>query len=64
MYKKIAAKLRKYKILFKYILTFLALEYRDASLIIFYLAVLGINIPKMQMNEIILSNKIFLLNHT
>ena len=43
---KSVAKLLKYRILFKDIFTFLGIDYRDASLIIFYLVVIGINTPK------------------
>ena len=35
-------------ILFKNILTFLGLDYRDASLITLYLVVIGISIPKIK----------------
>ena len=47
MYKivsKFVAKLIKYMILFKDILTFLGLDYRDASLTKLYLVVKGISI--------------------
>ena len=45
-------------ILFKDILTFLGLVYRDASLITLYLVVvIGISIKKNQMNRIILTFK-------
>ena len=46
---KFVAKLIKYMILFKDILTLLGLDYRDASLITLYLVVIiGISIPKNQ----------------
>ena len=51
MYKivsKFVAKLIKYMILFKDILTFLGLDYRDASLITLYLVVIGISIKKIR----------------
>ena len=44
---KFVRKLLKYMILFKDILTFLLLDYRDASLIILYLVVIGISTPKI-----------------
>jgi hypothetical protein len=50
MYKivsKFVAKLIKYMILFKDILTFLGLDYRDASLIILYLIEIGISIQRL-----------------
>ena len=40
---KFVAKLFKYRILFKNILIFLGIDYRDASLIILYLVVIGIS---------------------
>ena len=43
---KFVAKLLRYRILFKDILTFLRLDYRDSSLITLYLVVIGISIPK------------------
>ena len=43
---KFFEKLLKYRIMFKDILTFLGLDYRDASLIILYLVVLGTIITK------------------
>ena len=46
--RKFVEKLRKYRILFKDILTFWGLDYRDASLTILYLIVLGISIPKIR----------------
>ena len=46
-------------ILLKDILTFLGLDYRDASLLILYLVVIGISIQKNQMNRIILTYKNF-----
>ena len=45
---KFVAKLLKYRILFKDILTFLELDYRDALLIILYLNVLGISTLKIR----------------
>ena len=45
---KFVAKLLKYSILFKDIKTFLGLDYRDASLIILYLIVIGISSPKIR----------------
>ena len=55
MYKswnKIASKfvenLLKYRIMFKVILTFLGLDYRDASLIISFFDFLGISIPQIR----------------
>ena len=50
---KYVAKLLKYKILFKDILTFLGLDYRDASLIIVYLIVIGISTPKIRSIELL-----------
>ena len=44
---KFVAKLIKYIILFKDIVTFLGLDYRDALLITLYLVVIGISIPKI-----------------
>ena len=44
----------KYRILFKDILTFLGLDYRDSSLIIVDLVVIGISTPKI--NRIIISH--------
>ena len=41
---KFVAKLPKYMILFKGILTFLGLAYRDALLVTLYLVVIGIGI--------------------
>ena len=43
---KIVEKLLKYRIMFKDILTFLGLDYRNASLITLYFVVPGIIIPK------------------
>ena len=40
--RKFIVKLLKYRILFKDILTFLGLDYRNDSLIILYLVVIGI----------------------
>ena len=51
MYKivtKFVAKLIKYMIVFKDILTFLGLEYRDASLITLYLVVIVISIQRIR----------------
>ena len=45
---KFVAKLIKYIILFKEILTFLGLDYRDASLITLYLVVIGSSIKKIR----------------
>ena len=47
---KFVEKLRKYSTMFKDILTFLGLYYRDASPIALYLFVLGIRIPKIRSN--------------
>ena len=44
---KFVAKLLKYRILFKDILKFLIRDYRDASLIIMYLIVIGIRNKKI-----------------
>ena len=44
---KFVAKLLIYRILFKDILTFLELEYRDASLITLYFVVPEFSIPKI-----------------
>ena len=46
--RKFVAKFLKYRILFKDILTFLGLDYRDASLIILYLILIGISNPKIR----------------
>ena len=43
-----AEKLLKYRILFKDILTFLGLNYRDAPLITLYFVVLVISMPKIR----------------
>ena len=43
--------------MFKDILSFLGLDYRVASLITLYFVVLGISIPKNQINRIITSHK-------
>ena len=40
--------LKKYRIMFKDILTLLGLDYRDASLIKIYFVVIGIRIPKIR----------------
>ena len=45
---KYVAKLIKYMILVKDILTFLGLHYRDASLITVYLVVIGISIQRIR----------------
>ena len=45
---KFVAIVQKYKRLFKDILTFLGLDYRDASLITLYLVVIGISIQKIR----------------
>ena len=45
---KFVAKLLKYRILFKDILTFLRHDYRDTSLVTLYLVVIGIIIPKIK----------------
>ena len=50
---KFVAKLLKYIILFQDIVTFIGLDYRDASLITSYLVVILISILKNQMNRII-----------
>ena len=49
--RKLVAKLLKYRILLKDILTFLGLDYRDASLKILYLIVIGISNPKIRSME-------------
>ena len=49
--RKFDAKLLKYRILFKDILTFLILDYRDASLIILYLIVIGISNQKSDQSD-------------
>ena len=46
--RKFVAKLLKYRTLFKDILTFWELDYRDASLIILYRIVIGISTPKIK----------------
>ena len=48
MVRKFVENMRKYRIMFKDILTFLGLDYRDAPFIILYLAVLRISIPKIE----------------
>ena len=48
---KFVDKLLKYMKMFKDILTFLGLYYRDAPLITFYFVVLGISMPKIKSNE-------------
>ena len=45
---KFIANLVRYNILFKDVLTFLGLNYRDALLITVYLVVIGISIPKFR----------------
>ena len=49
--RKLVAKLLKYRILLKDILTFLGLDYRDASFITLYLIVIGISTPKIRSIE-------------
>ena len=44
-------KLLKYRIMFKDILTYLGLDYRDAPLITFYFVVLEISMPKIRSIE-------------
>ena len=56
MNKIIVAKLCKYMILFKDILTLLGIDYRDASIKILYLVVLGILVP---INQIVPSCQVF-----
>ena len=46
--RKFDAKLLKYRVLFKDILTFAGFDYRDASLIIMYLIVIGISTSKIR----------------
>ena len=46
--KKFVEKLLTYRIMFKDILTFSGLDYRDAPLLILYFVVLGISIPKIR----------------
>ena len=46
--RKFVAKLLKYRIPFKDILTFLGLDYRDVSLKILYLIVIVISLPKIR----------------
>ena len=48
MVRKFVENMRKYRIMFKDILTFLGLDYRDASLIKLYFVVLRISIPKIR----------------
>ena len=48
---KLIEKLLKYRILIKDILTFLGIDYREASLITLYFVVLGIIIPKIFLNR-------------
>ena len=48
---KLGQKLRKYRIIFKDILTLLVLDYRDASRITLYFVVQGIIIPKIRKIE-------------
>ena len=45
---KFVAKLLKYRIMFKDILTFLGFDYRDPPLITLYFVVLGISMPKIR----------------
>ena len=54
---KFAKKLLKYMIMFKGILTFLALNYRDALLSTLYFVVLGIHIPKIRSIGVNISHK-------
>ena len=64
MYKsqnKIVSKFIKYWILFKDILTFLELDYGNASLITMYIVVLGIRIKKNKTNWITLSHNNLML---
>ena len=61
MIRKFVAKLFKYRILFEDILTFLGLNYIDASLIILYLIVLWNKYSKNQINRMIISHKKLLL---
>ena len=49
--RKLVAKLLKYRIMLKDRLTFLGLDYRDASLKILYLIVIGISNPKIRSME-------------
>ena len=51
----------KCRIIFKDILEFLGLDYKDASLITFYIFCQGISIPKNQINLIIKVHKNLLL---
>ena len=46
---KFVAKLIKYSLLFKDILTFLVLDYRNASLKTLYLVVIGIRVSKIRL---------------
>ena len=57
MIRKFVAKLLKYRIMYKDILTFLGLDYRVALLKILYLIVIGIKKSKNQINRMILSHK-------
>ena len=63
---KFVAKLIKYMLLFKDILTFLGLDYRDASLITLYLNVLRISTEYSvnQINRIFLTFKTIICCHT
>ena len=45
---KFVEKVRNYSIMFKDIMTFLGLNYRDTSLKILYFVVLAISIPKIR----------------
>ena len=58
---KFVAIVQKYKRLFKDILTFLGLDYRDASLTILYLIVIGISAPKFICKNVFKKVKIHLL---
>ena len=55
--RKYVVKLFKYRKLFKDILTFLGLDYRDASLIILYLFVIGISTLKIRSNGLLYYKK-------
>ena len=46
--KIVSKSVEKYRIMFKDILTFLGLDYRDASLMTLYFVVLRISIPKIR----------------
>ena len=55
---KFIEKLLKYKLMFKDILSFLCLDYKDASLLTLYFAVLGISIQKIRSIEYLYHLKI------